>query len=53
MQHWLIVLVPAYLTGLNSSFYMEPIADIYTPLFTIGLLLLYHYVPLQALGLVC
>jgi hypothetical protein len=51
-QHWFIVLTPAYLTGINSSFYMEPINDKYTTMFAMGLLLLYHFVPLQSIGLV-
>ncbi|KAE8748639.1 hypothetical protein FOCC_FOCC004650 [Frankliniella occidentalis] len=50
-QHGLMVIAPFYMLRLGGVYNVEPITDLSWCLFSYGLLIMYHFVILQGLGL--
>ncbi|XP_067889167.1 transmembrane protein 164-like [Heterodontus francisci] len=51
IQHILMYIVPLYLLNKGGIYRAEPLRNFWWPLLAIGVLFLYHYTVLQALGL--
>ncbi|XP_015912607.1 transmembrane protein 164 [Parasteatoda tepidariorum] len=53
IQHFLILITPFYLlrTGISGVYSLEPLADMSWAALTLGLVFLYHFLPLQILGM--
>jgi hypothetical protein len=51
IQHALLLVVPIYLLRLRGAYTPEPFSDFSWVSFTLGLLLIYHFLPLQCLAL--
>ncbi|XP_041054707.1 mth938 domain-containing protein isoform X1 [Carcharodon carcharias] len=52
IQHTLMYIVPLYLLNKGGIYKPEPLKDFWWPLLATGVLFLYHYTILQALGLI-
>ncbi|XP_078401125.1 mth938 domain-containing protein isoform X2 [Cetorhinus maximus] len=52
IQHTLMYIVPLYLLNKGGIYKPEPLNDFWWPLLATGVLFLYHYTILQALGLI-
>ncbi|XP_034230561.1 transmembrane protein 164 isoform X2 [Thrips palmi] len=50
-QHGLMVIAPFYMLRLGGVYNMEPLSDLSWCIFSYGLLIMYHFVILQGLGL--
>ena len=52
VQHWLIVVIPWLLVTLDDSYVLEEWGDWSYAVFTMGVVMLYHWIPLQLLSVV-
>lgn len=51
IQHATMLVVPYYLLRLGGVYTLEDVTDIYWPMMSYGILLLYHFTVLQAVGM--
>uniref|UniRef100_A0A914X738 Transmembrane protein 164 n=1 Tax=Plectus sambesii TaxID=2011161 RepID=A0A914X738_9BILA len=51
IQHIFILFIPVYLMNLGGAYSTEPVTNLSWPVFSLSLILLYHYIPLQFFGM--
>ena len=50
VQHFLLLLIPIYLTRLGGQFNLEPLSDLAWPAMALSAYSLYHWIILQPIG---